>query len=405
MLKETKTQTSHHIPSNINSLNGNGQSQPETYNTIVIGGGQAGLAVGYYLTKYNIDHVILDASAKVGDAWRNRWDSLRLFTPAFLDSLPGMPFPAPPFYFPKKDEMAGYLTAYAARFNLPVRSGVRVDKLSKVGDYYQAESVGKKYKAKNLVVAMANYQFPKVPEIANQLDKKITQIHSADYRNPAQLREGNVLLVGAGNSGAEIAMELASRHKVYLSGNDTGHIPFNIHGLAARLFLIKFVLRVIFHRVLTVKTPMGRKLRARLMKHGGPLIRTKPKDLYKAGVVRVPRLAGVKDGMPVLEDQSVLHVSNIIWCTGYHNGFSWIDLPVLDEANSYPKHYRGVVADAPGLFFTGLPFIYSASSTMIHGTGRDARYIAKKIAARQQPKDVLQEITHAEEMKLQPDLI
>lgn len=406
MLKEIPTkQIKQKAVSNKNgfALNENGSGK-ESFNTIVIGGGQAGLATGYYLTKYGIDHVILDAAEKTGDSWRKRWDSLRLFTPACLDSLPGMPFPAPDYYFPTKDEMADYLSAYAEKFNLPMRNGFKVEKLSKIDDHFVVEAAGKKFTAKNVVVAMAHYQKSKVPEFAKDLDEDIQQIHSSEYKNPGQLKKGNVLLVGAGNSGAEIAMELVSHHEVFLSGKDTGNLPFNIHGLAARLFLIKLVLRVIFHRILTVKTPMGRKMRTKLLSHGGPLIRTRPNDLLRNGVERVSRVAGVRDGKPILEDNRVLNVANIIWCTGYHHGFSWINLPIFDEVKINPLHYRGIAANVPGLFFTGLPFLYAASSSMIHGVARDAKYIVGKIASRNGNKKWLK-ILKPQSRFAQPDLI
>jgi putative flavoprotein involved in K+ transport len=221
-----------------------------------------------------------------------------------------------------------------------------------------------------------------VPAFARQLDPGIIQLHSSDYRNPAQLREGGVLVVGAGNSGSEIALELARRgHPTWMSGRDVGHVPFRIEGLPSRLFLGRLVLRVLFHRVLTVDTPIGRKLRPKIVSQGGPLIRVKSKDLAAAGVERVPRTAGVRDGRPVLEDGRVLDVANVVWCTGFHAGFSWIDLPVLGERGE-PVHQRGVVAKEPGLGFVGLHFLYAMSSTMIHGVGRDAEHIAEAIVGR-----------------------
>jgi putative flavoprotein involved in K+ transport len=353
----------------------------EIFNTIVIGGGQAGLTTGYYLTQYGLPFVILDASERIGDSWRNRWDSLRLFTPAIFNGLPGMPFPAPAYSFPTKNEMADYLASYVALFKLPVRSGVKVESLSKEGNNYIVRAGDRRLKAKNIVVAMAKYQHPYVPRFAQELDQDTVQLHSSEYRNPLQLRDGDVLVVGAGNSGAEIALDLVSRHKILLSGRDTGHIPFRIEGFAARLFLLRLVLRFGFHRLMTIKTRIGRKMRVKMLSQGGPLVRTKPQDLMKAGIERVPRVAGVRDGMPVLEDKRILKVSNIIWCTGFHAGFSWINLPVIAEKNGLPMHNRGITNE-PGLYFTGLPFLYAASSSMVHGVARDAKYIVKNIVAR-----------------------
>jgi putative flavoprotein involved in K+ transport len=352
----------------------------ERVSVAVIGGGQAGLSVGYYLARHGVRFVILDASARVGDAWRQRWDSLRLFTPAKFDGLPGMPFPASPFTFPTKDEMADYLEAYARHFNLPVRSSVRVQRLSRSGSDYLLEAGDRRFLADHVVVAMASYHTPRLPAFAKQLDTRITQFHSVDYRNPGQLQPGDVLIVGAGNSGADIALDVAPSHRTWLAGRDTGHIPFRINSAFARWFM-PFLFRVVFHRILTIDTPMGRRARRSLIHKGMPLIRVKPADLTSAGVERTPRLAGVKDGKPLLEDGRVLDVANVIWCTGFDNGLSWINLPVVGDDGEAIQE-RGVVPSEPGLYFVGQHFMYSASSTMIHGVERDARRVAETIAAR-----------------------
>jgi putative flavoprotein involved in K+ transport len=359
-----------------------GRAQTSTrVNTVVIGGGQAGLSVGHHLARRGVDFLILDASARVGDTWRHRWDSLRLFTPARHAGLDGMPFPAPPFSFPTKDEMADYLEAYARKFALPVRSGVSVDRLSRQGDRFAVAAGGARFEAENAVVAMANYQRPRVPPFAGELDPAIVQVHSLDYRRPAQLRRGDVLVVGAGNSGAEIALDAVAGHRTWLAGRDTGHVPFRIEGLASRLVLSRLVLRVVFHRVLSLATPIGRRARPKMLHRAAPLIRTRPRDLAAAGVVRVPRVVGARGGLPVLEDGRALDVANVVWCTGYDPGFSWIDLPVFGPDGD-PQHESGIVAAEPGLYFVGLHFLYAFSSEMIHGVGRDAARIAEAVAAR-----------------------
>jgi putative flavoprotein involved in K+ transport len=352
-------------------------------NTIVIGAGQAGLSVGYHLERLGVPFLILEANQRIGDTWRERWDSLRLFTPARFNGLDGLPFPAQRWAFPTKDEMADYLEAYARRFDLPVRTGVRVERLARVDGRFVLEADGETFTADNVVVAMATYQKPVVPASARELDPAIVQVHSFEYRNPAQLRDGAVLIVGAGNSGAEIAMDVGRQHKVYLSGRDVGHLPFDIGGRAARLGLAKLILRFVFHRVLTVDTPMGRKARPAIVSKGGPLIRQKPAHLASIGVERVARVASVRAGQPVLADGRVLEVANVIWCTGYHPGFSWIDLPIFDERGD-PRQEKGFVPEMPGLYFVGLHFLYSLSSTMIHGVGRDAERVAQQVAARVQ---------------------
>lgn len=350
--------------------------------TVVIGGGQAGLSVGYHLKRHNIPFVILDARPRVGDPWRSRWDSLRLFTPARFDGLDGMPFPAPPHHFPTKDEMADYLESYCRRFDLPVHTGVRVEKLTRRNGHFLIAAGDFQLEAANVVVAMSNYQEPRIPSYARDLDPDILQLHSKNYRGPSQLKTGGVLLVGAGNSGAEIAVEVVRSHPTWLSGRDVGHIPFDIAGLLSQWFLTRLVFRVVFHRLLTADTFLGRKARPKVLTLGGPLIRQRPSQLEAAGIKRVPRVMGVRDGKPLLDDHTVLDVRNVIWCTGFSPGFSWIDLPVVGDHE--PDHVRGCVEREPGLYFVGLHFLYSFSSSMIHGVGRDAEYVVRDIASRQQ---------------------
>lgn len=355
-------------------------SKPEYIETVIIGGGQAGLAVGYHLAKRDRSFVILDAGARIGDAWRNRWDSLRLFTPAAFDGLPGMPFPAPSRSFPTKNEMADYLEQYASRFSLPVRSGTRVERLTKSNGRFAVSAGSTRIEADNVVIAMSSYQNPRMPSFARELHPDIVQLHSCEYRAPSQLADGDVLIVGAGNSGSEIAMELARTRQVWMSGRDTGHLPFRPESRVGAV-LGRMVLRGLFHRVMTLSTPVGRRVRPKAISQGGPLIRVKPSDLAGAGVQRVLRTAGVRDGLPMLEDDRVLHVSNVVWCTGYEPGFAWIDIPVFDSRGE-PRQHRGVVRDAPGLYFVGLHFLYALSSTMIHGVGRDAEHVVREIDAR-----------------------
>jgi putative flavoprotein involved in K+ transport len=351
------------------------------FDVVVIGGGQAGLAVGYHLAQRGLRLIILDANQHIGDAWRNRWDSLRLFTPARCDGLPGMPFPALGYTYPTKGAMAAYLESYATRFALPVRTGVKVTGLSRQGDRFTVTAGDLRFEAEQVVVAMGNCQVPWVPSFAQELDPSIIQLHAIEYRNRSQLRDGGVLVVGAGNSGAEIALDVVSGHTTWLSGRDTGHLPFRIEGLTARFIVVPLVLQFLLHRVMTVNTPIGRKVRAKILTHHGmPLVRIKPKDIAAAGVERVSRVVGVQDGLPKLADQRLLEVSNVIWCTGFRPGFSWINLPVFE--NGEPVHQRGVVASEPWLYFVGLDFLYAASSSMVQGVGRDAAYIANRIAFR-----------------------
>jgi putative flavoprotein involved in K+ transport len=352
----------------------------ERFETVIIGGGQAGLSVGYHLAKRNVQFVILDANERIGDSWRKRWDSLRLFTPARYDGLPGLPFPAPAVSFPTKDEMADYLEAYAVRFDLPVRTGVKVDGLSREGNRYVLASGDRRVEADNVVVASGAYQRPRVPAFAPELDPGIVQLHSSEYRDPSQLQEGGVLVVGAANSGAEIALEVSRSHRTWLSGRHPGQEPFRPGDRWDRLLMP--VIWLLASHVLTVKTPMGRMVRQKFRSRGLPLARVRPKDFTAAGIERVPRTAGARSGLPMLDDGRVLEVANVIWCTGFVPDFAWIDLPVFAEDGGL-VHDRGVVGSEPGLYFVGLVFLYALASSLVGGVGRDAELIAKHIASRE----------------------
>src|SRR5262249_40723141 len=293
----------------------------------------------------------------------------RLFTPARYNGLPGWPFPASDWSFPTRDEMADYLEKYARRFGFLIRSGIRVDRLSKNGNgYVLTARGGQRIEADNVVVAMASYQCPIMPDFAATLDPGIRQLHSVEYRSPTQLRSGGVLVVGAGNSGADIALDVADTHPTWLSGRDVGHVPVSIEGPAARLLLVPLLLRGVFHRVMTVNNLLGRKIRSPGLSRGAPLPPVTPRAFPAAGIARAPTVTGVMDGLPVLADQRVLNVSNVVWCTGFRPDFSWIDIPGFTAQD--PWRDRGVITSQPGLYFVGLLFLYAMSSSMIHGVGR-----------------------------------
>jgi putative flavoprotein involved in K+ transport len=356
-------------------------SGAEHFDTVVIGAGQAGLSVGYHLARRGQRFVILDANQRIGDAWRRRWDSLRLFTPARYDGLPGWPFPAPAWSYPTKDELADYLEAYPARFELPVRTSVRVDRLSRDGDRYVVAAGKHRFHADHVVVASGAYQRPRIPAFAPELDPGIVQLHSSEYRDPSQLQQGAVLVVGAANSGAEIALEVSSDHRTWLSGRHPGQEPFGTGSRWDRLLLP--VVWFMASHMLTVKTPMGRAVRQKFHGRGIPLARVNHERLDRAtGIERVPRTAGVRGGVPLLDDGRVLEVANVIWCTGFVPDFGWIDLPVFDRDGG-PVHNRGIVGSEPGLYFVGLLFLYALSSPLVGGVGRDAEHIARHIAAGQ----------------------
>ena len=355
----------------------------ERIDTVVIGAGQAGLAAGHHLARRGLPFVILDADARIGDHWRERWDSLKLYSPARYDSLPGMRFPGPSAHWPTGREMADYLEAYARRFDLPVRSGTRAERVRPVDDGFAVSTAdGSHLLARQVIVATGPFREPNVPAFAAELDPSILQLHSHEYRNSAQLREGRVLVVGLSHSGADIAFEAAtSGHSTILSGRSRGQMPLRVTD-SKRAMLGWPVVEFVFKHVLTIRTPVGRKMRPEVRMGGGPLLRVRLGDLDRAGVERHDeRTVGVRDGRPMLADGTVLDVANVIWATGYRPDYSFVDAPITGP-DGWPLEVRGVSPTVPGLYFLGIPFQYAFTSMLVTGAGRDAKYVVDRIAER-----------------------
>src|SRR5262245_24902214 len=350
----------------------------EHIETVIIGAGQGGLSVGYHLARLGRPTVILEAHPRVGDSWRTRWDSLRLFTPARYSRLPGMPFPMDSWAFPTGYEMADYLDEYADRFNLQVRTGERVRSVSRRDPGFEVDTESNSYQAANVVIASGPHEEPRTPALAGDLDPSIKQLHSFTYRNPSQMQPGPVLIVGAGNSGTDLALDLSRDHEVWLSGRHPGQLPFAIDGAVARVMVPMIFFA--FRHVLTVRTPPGRRARTQVLTHGTPLIRNRLADLDAARVNRVPRTISAQGGRPRLEDGRVLDVTNVVWCTGFDNRPSWVNMAVFGK-DGEPTQVRGVATREPGLYFIGREFLYALSSAMIQGIGRDAERVARRIAA------------------------
>lgn len=343
------------------------------WNTVIIGAGQSGLAVGYFLKKLDIDFVILDRNKKTGESWRRRWDSLLLFSPSQYDGLPGMPFPASRGSYPTKDQMADYLENYASVHSLPVKHGMEVIQLSANKDHYEIKSSTSLIEANKVIIATGTNPIPKIPAFASDLDAGIFQVHSSAYTNPGFIPDGDVLVVGGGTSGVEIALEVSKTHKTFLSGKPTFHIPDPVFKYAGRLYWW-FV-----SNILTVNTPVGKKARTKILHGGAPLIRVSPEDLDKAGVGRLPRVTGVKDGLPQFEDGRILNFASVIWATGYKPDFSWVSMNITDDTG-WPKGKRGISDTCKGLYFIGMPFQFGLTSGLVGGVGRDAEFISRHIS-------------------------
>ena len=357
--------------------------------TVVIGAGQAGLSTGYHLQRLGRDFVILDAAARVGDQWRQQWDTLRLYSPAGYDGLPGLPFPGDPWAFPGKDDVAAYVEQYAAHHGLPVRLGTRVESVEAGADGGFVVSAGGSepgtWTCDNVVVCTGTFgRTPAVPAFAAELDARIVQLHSSEYRRPGQLPEGRVLVVGASHSGTDIAYDVAETHPTVLCGRDCGEIPIDFDSWIGHRVFPLIVLA--WKHLLTRRTPMGRKEMRHVRFHGGPMIRVKRRHLAERGVERrTDRATGARDGRPVVGDEA-LDVATVVWATGFKQQFDWIRLPVVGD-DGWPVEYRGVVEDAPGLYFCGLSFQYAFSSMVLPGVGRDAAYVAEHLDRRMRAAD------------------
>lgn len=350
--------------------------------TLIIGAGQAGLSTGYHLKQLDRECLIVDGLDRIGDNWRHHYDSLRLFTPSRANSLDGTPFPGDPWAFPTKDEFAAYLELYAVEHDLPVRMRTRVDRLTaREGGGFTATLGAEEVTCDNVVVATGTFgRTPQIPAFATEVDPQIRQLHSSEYRRPSQLPDGPALVVGASHSGLDIAYELAATRPTTLVGPDRGNVPLE---WGSRRFRAAFpVVEFAFNHVLTRRTPMGRKTMQKLRHHGVPQLRVKRHHLRARDVDWITEhVVGVAEGLPCLGDGRTFDVASIVWATGFRQVYDWINLPLPIE-DGWPVEYRGVVDSVPDLYFCGLAFQYCFASGEVNGVGRDAAYLANRIAAR-----------------------
>jgi len=350
--------------------------------TLIIGAGQAGLSTGYHLRRRGGPLLIVDANPRIGDNWRQQWDTLRLYTPAKYDSLPGLPFPAARWHCPQKDKVGDYLERYALHFDLPVRTSTWVERLEvRPGGGYLATVGDGTIGCDNVVVATGTFgRTPRIPAFSTEIDPQIRQVHSSAYRRPSQLPDGPALVVGASHSGLDIAYELAETRPTTLVGPDRGNVPLE---WGSRRFRAAFpAIEFAFNHVLTRRTPMGRKKMQDLRQHGVPQLRVKRHHLSARAVDWITEhVVGVTNGLPCLEDGRTFDVASVVWATGFRQVYDWVDLP-LPIADGWPVEYRGVVDTPPGLYFCGLAFQYCFASGEVNGVGRDAAYLADRIAAR-----------------------
>ena len=342
---------------------------------LVIGGGQAGLAAGHFLRRAELRFTIVDAADSVGASWRARWDSLRLFTPARYNALPGMSFPGAPYSLPAKDEVVAYLEAYARRFELDTRLGTTVNSLRREGGRFVARTAdGETLEARAVIVATGANQRPYVPVFASALSERIVQLHSSAYRRPGDVPPGRVLVVGAANSGAQIALELArAGREVVLSGRDVGALPRRLLGRDLYDWMWPTVMRP------TVDTRLGKRLMKGRLFSGDPLIGIEAALFERDGVRRAGRTVGAAAGDPVVEGARLEDVAAIVWCTGFRPDYGWMELPVLG-LDGYPAHRRGLAESVRGLGFLGMRFQRRLGSSLLGGVGEDAAEVVRHLA-------------------------
>jgi putative flavoprotein involved in K+ transport len=346
----------------------------ENVGTIVVGAGAAGLVMGHYLRRAGWPFLILESDSRIGDTWRRHWESLRLFSRPRYASLPGLQISTTDC--PTSAEMAAYLEQYAEQQKLPVVTSVRVTRVHAQDGCFQVSTDRGDYRADRVVVASGAHRRPSRAGFSASIEPNIRQLHSLEYRRPQQLGPGGVLVVGAGNSGTDIALESARYgHPTWLSGRHPGQLPVELDSWQGRLGT-PVVLFSAKHLV-TLRTSRGRARAAEAVGHGDMLIRNRIEHLDAAGVRRVDRIAGIRNGLPIAEDGHVIDIATVVWCTGSVPDHSWIDLPAFDDAGR-PRHWRGV-SDVAGLYFLGLDFQFSLASSTIQGMDRDARYLMRRM--------------------------
>lgn len=351
-------------------MNGTERSPGSRYDVAVIGAGQAGLAIGYFLAEEGRRFTILEASDSIGAAWRDRWDSLVLFTPRRYDSLPGLPFPGDPDGYPGRDEVIDYLENYASTFDLPVQLNSPVQSLASTDDGFVLDVGTRTLEAEQVVVATGPFQVPNVPAFAADLAPNVVQMHSTGYRRPSDVPEGTVVVVGGGNTGFQIAKELSATHAVHLAiGSRQTPLPQRLLGRDLFWWLTKTGLIE-----KTVQSRIGRRARDR-----DTLIGSSRRDVNRHGVEVRPRVVGASGGAVTCADGSELDVDAVIWATGYRSEHGWINLPVFDQ-NGDVLHRRGVTG-VPGLFFLGLTWQHTRGSALLGWVRDDAEFISERIAA------------------------
>lgn len=341
---------------------------------LVVGAGQAGLAVGYHLAQRGLRFLLVDAAPEIGHSWARRWDSLRLFTPAEYSALPGMAFPSAPGTYPGKDQVASYLKAYADRFDLPVILNTRVDHVVQQDGVFRVDTSQGTLSARQVIVATGPFQQPATPGLAARFAPTVSQLHTSTYRSPTDLAPagaGKVLVVGAGNSGLQVALEIARTHEVHLAvGSRHKTVPQRPLGRDLFWWLTK---------IGAISRPASSPIAAWFRKRGGDLvIGTTWDDIDAAGIHVRPRLTAADGHTARFADGSLDDVSVVVWATGFRPDYSWLDVPDVWDGHKI-THQRGA-SSVPGLWFIGLPWQHTRGSALLGFVGDDAAWVARQVA-------------------------
>lgn len=347
-------------------------TEPKIYDVLVIGGGQAGLGIGYYLKRSNTPFVIVDASAQTGDPWRQRWDSLELFTPRPFAALPGLKVSKKYHYYPLKDEIADYFESYAQTFELPIMHDTRITKLTKSKGIFSATTDSGAIQARQVVIANGPFHKPFIPDCAKNLDPTVWQLHSLDYKKPDQVPDGSVLIVGGGNSGAQLAHELSKTHSVTIAtSGQPWFLPSRIFGISVYWFFYLFG---------ALKSSKDSKLSSYVRRRGDGIIGKELQTLVRTGFVKlIPyKLSDCHGTRATFENGTSITVDNILWATGFKPDYSWIDLDGATDRRGLPLHKHGM-SQIDGLFWLGLPWQRKLNSSIINGVTGDAKYVFKKL--------------------------
>jgi putative flavoprotein involved in K+ transport len=341
------------------------------YDVAVIGAGQAGLAMGYYLKQTKLSFLILDKGSVVGESWKERYDSLKLFTPRSYSSLPGLSLEGEQNIYPKKNEISDYLIHYTNTFSLPIQLNTTITKLVKVDERFILSSNQGEYQSKNVIVATGPFQQPNIPDFSKHLSGEVLQFHSSEYKNSSQLNDGVTLVVGGGNSGAQIAVELSHESKVYLSvGHRLRFLPQDIGNKSIFWW---------FDKLGVYKANVNSKVGQFIKKQPDPIFGFELKSQLKnRSVILKPRVVSADEKNLFFDDGSSVLVSNVIWSTGFKSDYSWINIPSILNSKGIPIHQRGITS-IKGLYFLGLPWQYRRGSALLQGVGTDAEFLVGKL--------------------------